>query len=185
MPAHAGIRGNELADCAAKETARKAVDDRSPPVGPMVRLATCAKCQIRKEIKRQWLESWAKDKTTRPTHQLVPIPHAKVPDLFNGLSRPYTSILVQMHSMRIGLKHFLYKINDAELDRCSCGTGSQNPRHVLLQCPSFIDLGRSTDYEELMNHPQAMRYVAEFMLSTGLLGQFRHCEVEPEPASEE
>ena len=25
------------------------------------------------------------------------------------------------------------------------------------------------------------RYVAEFMLSTSLLGQFRHCNVEPEP----
>ena len=68
VPAHAGIQGNKLADCAAKETARKAVDNRTPPAGSMVRLATCAKSEIRKEIKRQWLESWAKDKTARPTH---------------------------------------------------------------------------------------------------------------------
>ena len=128
----------------------------------------------------------------------MPTPHAKVLKLFKGLSRPYISILVQIRSMRIGLRYFLYKINETESDRCSCGTGSQTPRHVLLQCLLFIDLrrlmmekiartdlGRSTDYEEILNHLQAMRYVAEFMLSTGLLGQFRHYNIEPEPAPEE
>lgn len=55
----------------------------------------------------------------------------------------------------------------------------------MMEKIARTDLGRSTDYGEIMNHPQAMRYVAEFMLSTGLLGQFRHCEIEPEPAPEE
>jgi hypothetical protein len=41
------------------------------------------------------------------------------------------------------------------------------------------------DYEALLSHPQATRYVAEFMLQTGLLGQFRHCEVEPEPPEDD
>ncbi|KAJ6102216.1 hypothetical protein N7486_004643 [Penicillium sp. IBT 16267x] len=41
--------------------------------------------------------------------------------------------------------------------------------------------GSSMDYEALLSHPQATRYVADFMLQTGLLGQFRQCEVELEP----
>lgn len=36
--------------------------------------------------------------------------------------------------------HFLYKINEAESDKCYCGEGSQTPRHVLLQCPLYADL---------------------------------------------
>ena len=41
--------------------------------------------------------------------------------------------------------------------------------------------GDSTYYDAIMSHSQATRYVAGFMLQTGLLGQFRHVENEPEP----
>jgi hypothetical protein len=42
-------------------------------------------------------------------------------------------------------------------------------------------LGRFRGGYEGVEHSQATRYVAEFMLQTGLLGQFRHVEIEPEP----
>ncbi|KAJ5809029.1 uncharacterized protein N7503_001247 [Penicillium pulvis] len=42
-----------------------------------------------------------------------------------------------------------------------------------------------TSHEALLSHPRATRYVAEFMLQTGLLGQFRHCDVEPEPVEDD
>ena len=48
-----------------------------------------------------------------------------------------------------------------------------------MQCP-----GDSTDYDAIVSHSQATRYVAEFMLQTGLQGQFRHIKVEPEPPEE-
>lgn len=35
-------------------------------------------------------------------------------------------------SMRISLRHFLYKIKEAESDRCRCDQGSQTPGHVLI-----------------------------------------------------
>lgn len=41
--------------------------------------------------------------------------------------------------------------------------------------------GNLMDYKTLLSHPRATRYVAEFMLKTGLLGQFRLCDVAPEP----
>jgi hypothetical protein len=44
----------------------------------------------------------------------------------------------------------------------------------------MTDLRDSTDYDTIVSHLQATRYVAEFMLQTGLLGQFRHVEIEPE-----
>ena len=54
-------------------------------------------------------------------------------------------------------------------------------RQTLLDKIRMTDLGDSTDYDAIISHSQATRYVAEFMLQTGLLGQFRHVEIEPEP----
>ena len=119
--------------------------------------------------------------------------------LFEGLSRPYSSILIQIRSICIGLQHFLYKMNIADSDECHCGEGSQTPRHILLQCSSYVDLRRTildkvklsdfsrhlNDYNALMAHPHAVRYIAEFMLGTGLLGQFRQHEIEPEDNTEQ
>ncbi|BAE65487.1 unnamed protein product [Aspergillus oryzae RIB40] len=97
-----------------------------------------------------------------------------------------------MRTQRIGLRHFLYKINAAESDRCSCQEGSQTSRHVLLQCSLYTDLrgamldridrirglrGKTADYDSVMSHPQALRWVAEFVHNTGLLGQFREAEL--------
>ncbi|KAI2919555.1 hypothetical protein CBS147371_3544 [Aspergillus niger] len=38
-----------------------------------------------------------------------------------------------------------------------------------------------TDYDSIISDPQAIRYVAEFMLQTGLLGQFSQVELGPDP----
>lgn len=96
--------------------------------------------------------------------------------------------------MRIGLRHFLYKIKEEATDRCGCDQGSQTPKPVLLQCPLHVDqrrtmmtkiartdLGVTTEDDASVSHPQAARYVAEFMPQTGLLGQFRDIELEPDP----
>jgi hypothetical protein len=124
----------------------------------------------------------------------VKVPDKKVLRLFDSLSKPYTSILIQMRSMRIALNHFLFKNKAVESDECYCSEGSQTPRHILIQCPLYADLRQtfldkiritdlrdSTDYDTIVSHSQATRYVVEFMLQTGLLGQFRHVEIEPEP----
>jgi hypothetical protein len=57
-------------------------------------------------------------------------------------------------------------------------------RQTLLDKIRITDLRDSTDYDAIVSHSQVTRYVAEFMLQTGLLGQFRHVEIEPEPLEE-
>ena len=99
--------------------------------------------------------------------------------------------------MSVALNHFLFKIKAVESDKCYCVEGSQAPRHVLMQCPLYADLrktfldkirltdfGDSTNYDAIVSDSGATRYVAEFMLQTGLLGQFRHVEIEPETPQE-
>ena len=100
--------------------------------------------------------------------------------------------MIQMRSMRIALRHFLYKINEVESDKCPCGEGSQTPRHVLLQCETFGGLRKRlfdqlhraigpfdmSNYDSIVSNPLATRYVAKFMHQTGLLAQFQHAEQE-------
>lgn len=126
-------------------------------------------------------------------------PSKKVLRLDNELPKPYTSILVQMRTKRIALRHFLFKHTrqrgkDAELlsDQCKCEEGCQTPVHVLLHCPLYTylrevmfnkiwyktDLGRTTNYNEILSHSQAIRYVAEFIHRTDILGQFRYVDYE-------
>lgn len=136
-------------------------------------------------------------------HQLVPEPQKKGLRLYESMPKAYSSILVQMRSQRIGLRHFLYKctsqrkkesVGEAPFNagRCQCDEGSQTPQHVLFHCPLYTglrevflnkvlyktDLGRCLDYNTIVFHPQACRYAAEMMHRTGLLGQFREVEHE-------
>jgi hypothetical protein len=152
---------------------------------------------VRRRIKERWAQEWAKERTGKPNQRLVKAPDKKVLRLFEPLSKPYTSVLIQMRSMRIALNHFLFKIKAVESDECYCGEGSQTPRHILIQCPLYTDLrqnfldkirmtdlGDSTDYDAIVSHSQATRYVAEFLLQTGILGQSRHAEIELEPTGD-
>ncbi|OQD84457.1 hypothetical protein PENSOL_c124G08842 [Penicillium solitum] len=53
-----------------------------------------------------------------------------------------------MRTMRIALRHFLFKIKAAETDRCNCDEGSQIPRHILMQCPRYV-VPRTKLWEQL------------------------------------
>ena len=90
-----------------------------------------------------------------------------------------------MRTSRIGLNHFLYKIGFWRLDRCGCDEESRTPKHILLDCRLLSDLRdemrrridrvglkRREDFDTLVNEPKAVRYVADFMIKAGLLGQF-------------
>ncbi|KAJ5948323.1 hypothetical protein N7466_001338 [Penicillium verhagenii] len=76
--------------------------------------------------------------------------------------------------MRIALKHFLFKVNEVDSDLCDCLEGSQTPQNILLRYPRFVDerkdiMGKICarpdlsanlpDYEALVSHPHATRYV--------------------------
>ncbi|KAK4867173.1 hypothetical protein LT330_000683 [Penicillium expansum] len=138
---------------------------------------------------------WERETTSGPTKRLVQAPNKKTLRLYEGLTKPQCAILIQMRTMRIGLRHFLFKIKAAESDRCSCDEGSQTPKHILMQCPRYIipraklwdqlyDLGIEMDYDKIISNPQATRYVVKFMHQTGLLRQFQHVGIEDDDDDE-
>ena len=91
---------------------------------------------------------------------------------------------MQLRTGRIGLGAYLARINRHESARCDCDLGNQTVTHVLLECPlhqeerdwmrsSLSDQGIALRRDELLTRPTARTVVAEFMVKTGLLDQFR------------
>ena len=70
-------------------------------------------------------------------------------------------MLVQMRTSRTGLAHFLHKakVLGYNLEQCSCNTGAETPRHVLMHCPLEAErrrtlqeaLGGQLDYSQLLD----------------------------------
>jgi hypothetical protein len=126
---------------------------------------------------------------SRPTRRLVRAPNKCLLRVYRGLRKALSSVMVQMRTGRISLSGFLAKIGIHESARCGCDEGIQTTKHVLLECEFYRDIrgemldkvrklrlpgtGSHLDYATLVSEPKAARYVAEFMIKTGLLNQFR------------
>ncbi|KAJ5963980.1 uncharacterized protein N7479_003856 [Penicillium vulpinum] len=178
--AHVGVDGNEYADCEAQGAALLGAGigaaTGSGTREPIIRLAAAAKTAER-------------ETTSAPTKRLVQAPNKKTLRLYEGLTKPQCAILIQIRTIRIGLRHFLFKIKAAESDRCLCDEGSQTPKQILMQCPRYTmprtklwdqlyDLGIEIDYDKIISNPQATRYVVKFIHQTSLLRQFQHIGIE-------
>jgi ribonuclease HI len=192
IPGHQGILGNEAADQAAKQAATAATAASNP--SRICRLAAAAKRAVRDRVKQAWAKSWAATPRGKPTKRLVPAPDVRVvKGLYRGMSKAYSSVLIQLRTGRIGLNHFLYKIKARESDDCSCEQGSQTPKHVLFDCPLWTEIrqqmwdkmgGRKTDYDDIIKNPKLAKHAADFFIRTGLLGQFKQAELTSSSGSE-
>ncbi|OQD73321.1 hypothetical protein PENANT_c211G00669, partial [Penicillium antarcticum] len=183
IPAHQGVMGNETVDQHAKEAAHKP-NDLQHPHNRYIRLAAATKRRFRQEAKLEWERMWASKKTSRPTKRLIETPHKKTLEYWAGLRKATASILMQLRTGRIGLGAYLARINRRESARCDCNLGNQTIAHVLLECPlhqeerdgmrgALSEHGITLHQQELLTRVGARTIVAEFMIRTGLLGQFQ------------
>ncbi|KAJ6094273.1 hypothetical protein N7467_003118 [Penicillium canescens] len=153
---------------------------------PWLKLAAAsAKRRIRSEAKFEWETMWANGTTT---------PTKKTLEYWSGLRKATASILMQLRTGRIGLGTYLSRINRGETARCGCDLGNQTVTHVLIECPlhqderdwmrsALRDKGIGLRRDDLLTRPEARTTVAEFMVKTGLLGQFQ--TVDPTALGEE
>jgi hypothetical protein len=145
------------------------------------------KAKIRQAAKIAWEKAWAVNSTTAaPTRRLVRAPGKGLLQVHRGLRKALSSVMVQMRTGRIGLSGFLARIGIRESARCSCDEGIQTPRHVLLECGLHVGLRRemlrkigdpTLDYAALVSQPKHAQHVANFILKTGLLEQFRAVDI--------
>lgn len=140
-----GVPGNETADVEAKLAATGGVEsgaDQLPagdsaasgsPSGRIL-LASTAKRRMRRLIKESG-QKVARETTGKSNQRLAKAPDRRVLLLFESLSKPYTSVLIQVRSMRIALNHYLFKLKAVESDECYCGERVSNTETCLDAVP--------------------------------------------------
>ena len=185
IPAHIGVPGNEAADVLAKEAAK---NDPARTYGAQ---RTWNPPQIYHQASRrrtawgagieQCKEEWAKAPSGVDYRKKYGGLDKKHSLFYRGVeNKALSGILIQLRTGKIGLHHYLHKIQKADSPECECGQGYQTVSHVIEECPLFQiqrkkELGRSVVPEayQLLTDPRAAHKVAQFVLRTGLLGQFR------------
>ena len=127
IPSHIGIRGNEAADMAAKESLNQNITASQVPY-------TDLKCHINHFISHKWQERWS----SCPDNKLLKIkPTLGVwPSGFRN-SRKEEVVLSRL---RIGHTYFThsYILRQEDPSECTACQEIYSVRHVLLDC---IDLG--------------------------------------------
>jgi hypothetical protein len=86
-----------------------------------------------------------------------------------------------MRTGKISLKGYLYSINRAESPKCECNTSNQTLTHILEECPlyrkqrkRYLDHYVLRDSRIILSDRRTAQQAAKFMISTGLLDQFRY-----------
>jgi hypothetical protein len=160
VPAHIGIEGNERADKAAKEATgwrrirdrrqSREVDTNQTAYRPSSYSLVAAMRAVHNSLLLvEWKEGWTNEKTGRELHRICPEPTTKVLLLHKSVPRPFSWLIVQLRTAKIGLRQFLFlrKVPDVDDDKCECRRGSQTVRHVLSPAPFIMNYGRKRGEE--------------------------------------
>ena len=141
IPAHQGIRGNELADKYVKEAAKG--ESTQPPIKALRGTLPKSKSAIKETMQKQW------KKTMYDTFRESPggrrhsarydptLPSDKFCKDTSKLPRRNTSILTQLRTRHIPLRQHLFKIGKADTPACpKCGR-RETIEHFLIECPAY------------------------------------------------
>jgi hypothetical protein len=138
------------------------------------------KRDIRRALQVRWREKWE----AAPCSKMEAIPQPpseKVLDLYQGLHKAESSLLVQLRTGKIGLRDFLYNIGVPEVTSaaCACGHGRETPKHVTVFCPRYhgtreqLRTNGHLDYKTLLTTAEGAKKVTRWWLRRGILEQFR------------
>jgi ribonuclease HI len=204
IPAHKGTEGNEMADRAAKEatgwrplpnTRRPRPDSRwtredtggtdtdmtANPPSQIRQLKTTMRRALHDKLQEEWEETWRKEARGRALYRYVKTPSSKTLSLYKGVTKPASSVLLQLRTEKIGLRAFLADqgVPETEGGACQCLWGRQTVHHVLFVCRKLTALRNEAlgqapfpDLTRWLTHAKLVAKVTQFMLDTKLLGQF-------------
>ncbi|EKG13846.1 hypothetical protein MPH_08978 [Macrophomina phaseolina MS6] len=188
VPSHQGVPGNEEADRLAKAAA---LEGRASEHGTQLHARTSLVAALKQTISQaemdEWKQLWKDGERGRQLFKVAPEPTRKILALHRGTLRTLGSLIVQMRTGKIGLRHFLHqrKVPGVTSGECVCGRGLQTVSHVLYTCSKFSESqlafrtpderGRrqwTTDLGKMLSRRSTAIAVAKLMVATRLLGQF-------------
>ena len=119
IPAHCGLRGNELADTLAKQGAHLEQIDSTTTYSE-------EKTIIKSCLKRKW-------KLEHPKYNKA--------DAYNQLERHEQVVIFRLRTNHNKLKQHLYRtFKVGDTDRCPCGEEAQTTEHILQRCELYKEL---------------------------------------------
>jgi hypothetical protein len=183
IPAHIGVPGNEKVDQLAKEAAGFKGSPRGDTPAMIPKLKASCKRILKRVCHEKWTYTWATSTETGASYrrQFGSSLDRHINKLYAGMEKAQSSLLIQMRTGKIGLNSYLHKIKRADKPWCDCKEGNQTVAHILEECPLYRRQRHSIfnryvlrDVKLILSNPQTAVKAANFMLSTGLLDQFRH-----------
>ncbi len=203
IPAHINIDGNEWADNEAKKatgwrerevhgkkTAGVDTNETAQRSVIQTRMISTVKTAIRAYAMEQWAIEWANEKRGGILREIQPTPSKQIQLLHSRVKRAKTSLITQIRTEKIGLKAFLYSrwVPGVEEEICECGA-RQTARHILHECRLFSKKRREwwaeerrkvkfgvITHKDMLTKPRYASMAADFMRSTGLIGQYQVLE---------
>jgi len=140
-------------------------------------LASTISRWARNKANEQWKEEWLTARHGNTLRQVLPRLDKKSLQLYRGLTKNLSSVLIQMRTGKIRLGAYLHSIRVNDTDVCQCGEAPQTVAHVLMDCRDF-ELLRVETWEGRENIPRNLegflvdqrqvRRSAMFMVETGL-----------------
>jgi hypothetical protein len=142
----------------------------------------------KQKVLAAWKSRWQAQETQRQSRQdywdqIKRPPDPTILQLHKNLHKAESAILIQLRTGQTGLGHFLHKARAPgyESEQCSCETGPETPRHVLLHCPHEAERriglreaqGGQLDFTSLLDTPKGAQLASRWMIRSGRIPQFQ------------
>jgi hypothetical protein len=157
------------------------------------KLLKTIKKAIDKAYCKQWQTRWETSTKGHHSRRLQPKLTEKVIRNHDELRRPQSSLVIQLRTGKIGFRSFLCqrKVPGFEDPSCQdCDEGLEmTVEHVLMNCRKWLDLreeclarglrdGAQPTLEALLGTRKGYLAASEMIWKTGILMQFRACDLE-------
>ena len=132
----------------------------------------------------KWRERWEKSGKGRAIAIYNPQPTRKALDLYKNRTKPFSSILIQLRTEKIGFNAFLNNARVPNIEAlCDCKEEEETVEHFLFKCPKWKEQrvilnGLKTVRETLGDRGNSEKAV-KYLLATKRLEQFSQvgCEL--------